>query len=209
MITRKPSKRWCVETFTHKGSGTQLSVYYHKELHDFWCRVGSETIVAKSQPTCRQLSLDHANKILGAEDDWRRVIFISPGELDNTIRYHGEIASECVHTSESVRFAMLRAWVTHGADGRRYTRRWSRQIKNTTYDAEDLANKHDVQILYVPFDNPVELSYTEETWEALLRMSKMIASMRTRLDEIVRAADFAPQLLAHNNSMLLMSGVDE
>jgi hypothetical protein len=201
-MNRKPTKRWQVETWLHRQSGTTLEIYYDRNVQEFWSIVATERVSAKTQVEVKAMASELADKLLVSEDKWRRIILVSTSGRDGEQTRYGGFRPDDAHDSPEVGFHMKRAWVMDADDGKRMTRRWDRNRRNMHDDRLEAGNDIDRFYDYSHGEEVVEIPYSDELWERLLAFSKYIGAARARLTELLQT----PERLSYASVLQLQIG---
>jgi hypothetical protein len=192
-MNRKPSKRWEIETWTHKKSGCKLVLYYDKDSCSFWGRVGSEMIESPTQNETKALMQKAANAKLVEESRWERVIFVETHPQTSQVRYSGYLQGNS-HSSPLVGFECWRAWRLESWRGEVLTRDWDR-TPTDQFAATRLAAGHDVTLSVYPRHGRI-IPYTDETWGRLLMFSAQLRTIADNLSRVFRSDDFVARLMS-------------
>lgn len=192
---RRPTKKWIVETFTHRGSGASLSVYYDKDAEKFWGKIGNKEIEAKTQKEAKVELNKTANILLSStsETGWKRLLIISVDTGPHNTHYRG-VACDDACGSPRVGLDFMRVWVRAGSDGERYTRDWER--------AESAGNLRDRQEAFQDvcdyrsrYLSSREIPYSDAAWSALMAASSKLREIRAQLLSLVKQDDLAKVLV--------------
>ena len=182
---RKPTKRWEVEIWTHKPSGTQLSVYYDKKSKQFWSPVANKEVFSETQQDTKVKANELANILLSSEGSWKRVLIIWMDDQQRNLSVSG-LAREDMRISPKVGLSFARCWIRTGEDGLRYTRSWDRNPR-LLIDMQHIERFSDVKRLY-PYWNEqaaMEVDYSDELWGQLIELSSRLRLIRGAIRDLL------------------------
>lgn len=196
-MSRKPTKKWIVETWTHKGSGTVLSIYYDKGGRKFWGRVANREVEAVTQEEAHELADSLADTLLVSEDSWSRVLIIWIEDRRGQTHYSG-FGLGNTYNSPRVGFEFARAWIREGKNAKgefeKFTRDWNRN-PTSPFDKKQLEAFRDVRRYHTYWgEEAVAVPYSDELWNSLIEFGERIGTIQEELQRIIHRKDFVSLL---------------